>query len=100
MQWNGLAEMCAIRATEGGVEHHPVEIGANGRVVFLDPGNPKNDIMGSRGDVESDRFFIAGKAEGEGVIVSDMSTFRGTSISEDEGDGRMFGRTGKLVARG
>jgi len=75
--------MCAICAIEGGVERHPVEIVANGRVVFLDPGNPKNDIVGSRGNVESDRFFVAGNAEGEGVIVSDMSTFRGTSIRED-----------------
>jgi hypothetical protein len=68
--------------------------------VFLDPGDTKDDIVGGGSNIEADRFFVAGNAEGKGVVVGEMSTLRGTSVGEDKGDRRMFGKTGKLVARG
>ena len=85
---------------KGGVERHRIAVVTNGGVVFFDPRDSEDNVMCGRRNVEPDRLFITCYVKGEGVVVSDVSAFRGTPVGKDEGDGGMLGKVGKLVVRG
>ena len=44
-------------------------------------GHTKDEVVGGRGNVKTERLFIASCAEKEGVVVGDVPCLRGRPIS-------------------
>jgi len=81
--------MRTVGVAERRVKGHRVTIIENDRVVFFDPQNPQYNVVGSWGNVEAYDFFITSDVKDEGVEMGDVATFRGTSVSKDEGPREM-----------
>ena len=69
VQGHGSAVMVAMVLTECGVEGEGSAPVAHGWIVFLQPRHAENDVMGGRGDVQAQGFFVASDAEGEGIVL-------------------------------
>ena len=71
--------------TERGVEQEFLTTEMNGGVILLYPWYAKNNIVGSGSDIQTERFFIAGGTEDDGIVLYDVACPGLTSISKNKG---------------
>jgi hypothetical protein len=69
---------------------------ADGGVMLFEPRDPQDDMVSSRCNIESDVFVIVGNLKNNRTEMGEIATGRGTTVSENQGNGTRLWETRDL----